>query len=58
MNYIVYGVLQARILGGLPFSTPGDLPNPGIEARSHTLQVDSLPAEPPGKPLYEIESSN
>ena len=31
-------------------SSPGDLPNPGIEPRSPTLQVDSLPAEPPGKP--------
>ena len=29
---------------------PGDLPNPGIEPRSPALQVDSLPAEPPGKP--------
>ena len=28
----------------------GDLPNPGIEPRSPTMQVDSLPAEPPGKP--------
>ena len=34
---------------GLPFSSPGDLPNPGIESRSPTLQADSLPAEPPGK---------
>ena len=29
---------------------PGDLPNPGIEPKSPTLQVDCLPAEPPGKP--------
>jgi len=28
----------------------GDLPNPGIKPRSPTLQADSLPAEPPGKP--------
>ena len=35
---------------GQPFPSPGDLPNPGIEPRSPTLQVDSLPAEPPGKP--------
>ena len=35
---------------GLPFPTPGDLPNPGIKPRSPMLQVDSLPAEPPGKP--------
>ena len=27
-----------------------DLPNPGIEPSSSSLQVDSLPAEPPGKP--------
>ena len=32
-----------------PFPSPGDLPNPGIEPRSPALQVDSLPAEPPGK---------
>ena len=29
---------------------PGNLPNPGIKPRSPTLQVDSLPSEPPGKP--------
>ena len=32
------------------FPSPGDIPNPGIEPRSPTLQVDSLPAEPQGKP--------
>ena len=36
--------------GGLPCPPPGYLPNPGIEPRSPTLQVDSLPSEPPGKP--------
>ena len=30
--------------------SPGDLPNPGIKPRSPPLQVDYLPAEPPGKP--------
>ena len=34
----------------LPFSSPGDLPDPGTEFRSATLQADSLPSEPPGKP--------
>ena len=34
----------------LPHPPPGDLPNPGIKPRSHTLQVDSLPSEPRGKP--------
>ena len=35
---------------GEPFPSQGDLPNPGIEPRSPTLQADSLPAEPQGKP--------
>ena len=48
MDYTVYGILQARILENFP--SPRDLPNPGIEPRSPTLQVDSLPAEPQGKP--------
>ena len=34
---------------GLPFPSPGDLPNPGIEPRSPALQADALPSEPPGK---------
>ena len=34
---------------GLPFFSPGDLPNSGIEPRSPVLQGDSLPSEPPGK---------
>ena len=33
---------------GLPFPSPGDLPNPGIEPRS-SLQAGSLPSEPPGR---------
>ena len=33
---------------GLPFPSPGDLPDPGIEPRSPDLQTDSLPSEPPG----------
>ena len=35
---------------GQPFSSPGDLANPGIQARSPALQADSLPDEPQGKP--------
>ena len=35
---------------GYPFPSPGDLPNSGIKPRSPTLQADSLPAEPQGKP--------
>ena len=35
---------------GLPFPSPGDLPNPEIKPRSPALQARSLPFEPPGKP--------
>ena len=35
---------------GVSFPSPEDLPNPGIEPRTPTLQADFLPAEPPGKP--------
>ena len=34
----------------MPFPSPGDLPDPGIELRSPALQADALPSEPPGKP--------
>ena len=34
----------------LPFPSPGDLSNPGIEPRSPALQADALPSKPPGKP--------
>ena len=38
---------------GLPFPSPGDLPDPGTEPRSPALQVDSLPSEPPGRPNWQ-----
>ena len=38
---------------GLPFPSPGDLPDPGIESRSPAMQADSLPPEPPGKPPHD-----
>ena len=41
---------STRQLMGMPFPSPGDLPNPGIEPRSSALQADSLPADPQGKP--------
>ena len=42
---------------GLSCPPPGDLPNQGIKPRSPALQVDSLPAEPPGKPKNTGEGS-
>ena len=37
---------------GLPFPSPGNLPDPGIEPGYRTLQAASSPSEPRGKPLY------
>ena len=34
----------------VPFPSPGDLPDPGIESGSLAFQADALPSEPPGKP--------
>ena len=45
----VHGILQARILEWVP--SLGDLPDSGIKPGSPALQADSLPTEPPGKPL-------
>ena len=36
---------------GLLFPSPRDLPDTGVELESTTSQVDSLPSEPPGKPI-------
>ena len=46
----IHGIFQARILEWVAISFSRDLPNPGIEPRSPTLQADSLLSEPPGKP--------
>ena len=49
MDYIVHGILQARILEwvAVPFSRGSS--HPGIKPRSPALQAGSLPVEPPGK---------
>ena len=44
------GFSRQEYWGGLPCLPPEDLPNPGTEPRSLTLQVDSLPPEQPGRP--------
>ena len=46
------GFSRQEYWSGLPFPSPGDLPNPGIESRSPTLQADTLTSEPPGKPIH------
>ena len=42
---------------GLPFPSPGALPDPRIKPKCPTLQADSLPSEPPGKPIHIQESA-
>ena len=49
MDCTAQGILQARMLE-LGSCSTGDLPNPGIKPRSLTLQADSSPSEPTGKP--------
>ena len=51
------GFSRQEFWSGLPCPPPGNLPNPGIEPKSPTLQVYSLPAEPPGKPNNLIMKS-
>ena len=46
------GFSQQEYWSGSPFPSPGDLPDPGIEPRSPTLEADALTSEPPGKPWY------
>ena len=43
------GFSRQEYWSGLPFTSPGDLPDPGIEPGSPALQTDALPSEPPGK---------
>ena len=45
------GFPRQECWSGLPFPSPGDIPNPVIKPRSPAFQADSLPSEPPGKPL-------
>ena len=44
------GLSRQEYWSGLPFPSPGHLPDPGIEPRSPTLQADALTSEPPEKP--------
>ena len=46
------GFSRQEYWSGLPFPSPGDIPDPGMEPRSPALQADALPSEPPGKPSY------
>ena len=48
-GFCVHGILQARLLECVAITFSRDLPNPGFEPGSPTLQADSLPTEPPGR---------
>ena len=49
------GFSRQEYWSGLPFPSPGDLPDPGIKPGSPALQADSLPSEPPRKPCIFYE---
>ena len=49
-----HGESKQECWSGLPFLSPGDLPNPGIKPESPALQADSLLSEPSGKPTTRI----
>ena len=54
----VHGILQARILEWVAVPSPGDLPDPGIEPRSPTLQADALTSEPCNSVLRQESWTN
>ena len=45
------GFSRQEYWSGLPFPSPGDLPDPGIEPGSPALEADALTSEPPGKQM-------
>ena len=47
------GFSRQEYWSGLPFPSPGDLPDPGIEPASPAFQAGPLPSEPPGKALIK-----
>ena len=48
------GFSRQEYWSGLPFPSPGDLPDPGIEPGFPTLEADTLISEPPGKPRVPL----
>ena len=53
----VHRISQARMLDRLPFSSPGNLPDPGTEPVSPALAVNSLPLSHQGSPLQRLLTS-
>ena len=50
------GFSRQEYWSGLPFPSPGDLPDPGIEPGSPAFQADTLTSEPPGKPMTNLDN--
>ena len=61
LDYIVgqaslsMGLPRQEYSSGLPFPSPGALPNPGIKPESPALQADCFPSEPPGMYSFAIQ---
>ena len=51
------GFSRQEYCSGLPFPSPGDLPDPGMELGSATLQADTLPSEPHGSHFHEYNNT-
>ena len=49
------GFSKQEYWSGLPFPSPGDLPDPWIKPQSPEEQADTLPSEPPGKPMTNLD---
>ena len=52
------GFSSQEYWSGLPFPSPGDLPNPGIEPGSPTFQADALTSKPPGRLDINYKKTN
>ena len=55
-SIIAWRIPWTEYWSGLPFPSPGDLPDPGDKSGSPALQADTLPSEPPGKPNRHLTS--
>ena len=51
------GFSRQEYWSGLPFPSPGDLPDPRMEPGFPALEADALTSEPPGKPIHLLISS-
>ena len=52
------GFSRQKYWSGVPFSSPGYLSDPGIKLSSPTLQADTLPSEPPAKPMLDLKDKS